>query len=187
MGTVPKRAEVGARNGGKKATRSFHGAGGGQGMTHVEVHTPSRQRPPCQRVRGATLSLLSPVTVPPRAWLAIHLGWLLSHRAPWCGSGSRVTFSFSGQFLWDVKLALGHAREGCPRGGSTALGLGAPGPSLGAPLTHAPLQARRALAAETPGSEGEAKEKNAAPQAKKAGGRGAQGLLFANSGNPERC
>lgn len=31
MGTVPKRAEVGARNGGKKATRSFHGAGGGAG------------------------------------------------------------------------------------------------------------------------------------------------------------
>lgn len=101
-----------------------------------------------------------------------------------------VTFSFSGLFRWDVKLALCHTREVYTHGGSSARGSYSWGTSVLTFFTHSCISAGKQLSSQTlntqESEERSVNEKKKCSFWKLRKPRKAQVLLFANSGNPKR-
>lgn len=159
------------------------------------------QCPPCQCVWGPSLSLLCGCNCP--SWGLVPGSPTACTVAPWplgslsvtlfcVGLEPWVTFSFSGLFLWDVKLALCHAREVCTHGGSPADGVTLLR-DLNLTIFHSLVHLCRKIVVPTnfkhPRKWGRRcqwkKNKNCSFWKLRKPGK-AQILLFANSGNPKR-
>lgn len=156
-------------------------------------------------VSGAALSVPSRCDCPslglvrgysPSACIGSSAAGLCFCHSPWGRFGPETHLLFFGQFRWDVKLALCHAREGCPHRGPSAVGVGRGrglrGHTVMTSFTCVGISAGKTavltnfkhLRAQIKNSQTKEKKKRSFEKQEKP--VKSQVLLFANSGNPNR-